>query len=552
MPELRSQFKTYEGLSAPRSLLHGIGLTDRDLEKPRIGVINTWSDINPGHIHLLPVAKAACEGVREAGGMPFNFNGMNLCDCIGSGPYVLPSRDLLVNEIEMYAEANKLDGLVLIGTCDKVVPALLMAAGRLDLPTIIVTGGYMNTGKLNGQNVDFIDIGVHLTKLREGKITQAYMDQLIDAACPAPGACGMMGTANSMSLMVETIGMSLPGNATTSARSDRLLELAEQAGRQVVRLWENGITARKIITEASVTNAIKVCMAVGGSANTVIHIPAAATEAELELDCSEVYAQASQEIPLLVGIRPNGPHTMRDFDEAGGLHALLAELQDQLDLNCLCVNGKTLGENINRAENRAPQVIHHRDDPLDTEGGLILVKGNIAPEGAFIKKSAVPRELWRFRGKARVFFSVMEAIEALEHDEIQENTAVFVLMQGPKGGPGSAYQFATRLKGSKLGNSCCTITDGRLSGAAAGACFGYLSPEAGLRGPVLAVRDGDIVEYDIEQRFLRVELPDEEIRRRVEAFDLKIDIPKGFMGIYKQTVGSILKGAVMSGKNVIK
>ena len=551
MPELRSQYKNYEGLSAPRSLLHGIGLTDEDLAKPRVGVINTWSDINPGHIHLLPVAKAVCEGVREAGGIPFNFNGMNLCDCIGSGSYVLPSRDLLVNEIEMYAEANKMDALVLIGTCDKVVPALLMAAGRLDLPTIIVTGGYMNTGTLNGQNVDFIDIGINLTKLREGQITQAYMDQLIDAACPAPGACGMMGTANSMSLMVETIGMSLLGNATTSARSGDLLELAKQAGRQVMALWKNGITARKIITDASVANAIKVCMAVGGSANTVIHIPAAATEAELTIDCTEMYARASQEIPLLIGIRPNGPHTMRDFDEAGGLHALLAELRDQLDLSCLCVNGKTLGENLLQAENRNPEVIHSCGHPLDTEGGLILVRGNIAPEGAFIKKSAVPKELWKFRGRARVFYSVMAAIEALEHDEIQENTAVFVLMQGPKGGPGSAYQFATRLKGSKLGTSCCTITDGRLSGAAAGACFGYLSPEAGLRGPVLAVQDGDIVEYDIEERYLRVELTDEEIQRRTASFDLKLDIPKGFMGIYKQTVGSILRGAVMSGENVV-
>ena len=551
MPELRCQFASYEGLSAPRSLLHGIGVTDADLAKPRVGVINTWSDINPGHIHLMPVAQAVCEGVREAGGMPFNFNGMNLCDSIGSGSYVLPSRDLLVNEIEMYAEANKMDALVLIGTCDKVVPALLMAAGRLDLPTVIVTGGYMNTGKLNGENVDFIDIGINLTKLHEGKITQEYMDQLIDAACPGPGACGMMGTANSMSLMVETIGMSLPGNATTSARSPELLQLAKQAGAQVIRLWEQGITARKIITDASVTNAIKVCMAIGGSSNTVIHIPAAATEAELGIDCSEIYAQASQDIPLLIGIRPNGPHTMRDFDEAGGLHALLAELKDHLDLSCLAVNGKTLGENIDQAENRNPQVIHHYDDPLDTEGGLILVKGNIAPDGAFIKKSAVPRELWHFKGTAKVFYSVSEAIQALENGQIQPNTAVFVLMQGPKGGPGSAYQFATRLKGSSLGSSCCTITDGRLSGAAAGACFGYLSPEAGLRGPVLAVRDGDTVEYDIEQRYLRVELTDEQIAQRLEQSELKLDIPKGFMGIYKQTVGSILKGAVMSGRNVV-
>ncbi len=550
MPELRSQFKTYEGLTAPRSLLKGIGLTDEDLAKPRVGVVNTWSDINPGHIHLLPVAEAVCRGVRDAGGTPFNFNGVNLCDSIGSGPYVLPSRDLLVNEIEVYAEANKVDALVLIGTCDKVVPALLMAAGRLDLPTIIVTGGYMNTGKLNCQNVDFIDIGINLNKLREGKITEEYMEQLVEAACPAPGACGMMGTANSMSLMVETIGMSLPGNATTSARSERLHEIAYDAGRQVLTLWEKGITARKIITDASVANAIKVCMAVGGSANTVIHIPAAATEAELELDCSETYAEASQNIPLLIGIRPNGPHTMRDFDEAGGLPALLSEIKDQLDLSCICVNGRTLDENVADARNMNPVVIRSQKNPLSSEGGLVLLKGNIAPEGTFIKLSAVPPELHTFSGIARVFYSTMDAINALERDEIKEHTAVFVLMQGPKGGPGSAYQFATRLKGSTLGNTCCTITDGRLSGAAAGACFGYLSPEAGLRGPVVAVRDGDIVEYDIGKRTINVLLPDGEIARRTAEFELKLPKRKGFMGIYQQTVGSILKGAVMSGDNI--
>lgn len=548
MPELKSNFKSYEGLTAPKALLRGIGLSDDDLQKARVGVINTWSDINPGHIHLREVAEAVCRGVREAGGYPFNMNAVNICDSIGSGPYVLPSRDLLVNEIELYAGANKLDALVLLGTCDKVVPGLLMAAGRVDLPTVIVTGGYMNTGCLNGENVDFIDIGINLTRLREGKITQEYMDQLVDAACPAPGACGMMGTANSMSLMVEAIGMSLPGNATTSARSDDLKKLAEEAGRRVMALWEQGITARQIITKASITNAIKVCMAVGGSMNTVIHIPAAATEAEIDMDCSQVYMDSAN-VPLLIGIRPNGPYTMKDFDQAGGLHALMGEIKDELDLSCPCVNGKTLGENIDAAANKNPSVIHHVAEALDSEGGLAVVRGNIAPQGAFIKRSAVPKNLWKFRGKAKVFYSVMAAIEALEKDMIEPNTAVFVLMQGPKGGPGSAYQFATRLKGSSLGSSCCTITDGRLSGAAAGACFGYLSPEAGLRGPVLAVRDGDIVEYDIEKHELNVELSDAEIEKRCREFDLKIEIPKGYMGIYKATVGSILKGAVLNGNN---
>lgn len=548
-PPLRSDMKDRMNLEwmANRAFFRGLGYSDDEVEKPHIGIVNTWNEMNPGHIHQRDLADAVREGILIAGGRPFLFYGVNLCDSMGMGNYVLPSRDLLVNEIELICEAHKLDGLVLIGTCDKVTPAMLMAAGRLDVPTVIVTGGYMETGKIGDKNVDFIDIGAYISMLKEGKITEEEFDNLLDNACPGCGACGMMGTANTMNVLAETIGMSLPGNSTAPARSGRVIQIARAAGKQVVELWREGITPRSIITEKSITNAIKVCMAIGGSSNTIIHIPAVATEAELGMDCSEVYAKASCEIPLLIGIRPNGPHTMRDFDEAGGLAALLTQLRGRLDLTTQTVSGKTLGEVVEGAVVLNSEVICSLDKPRDGDGGLILCKGNLVPEGAFIKQGAVPKKLHKFRGTARVFHDPDVAIEALRRGDIHAGDAVLIIYQGLKGGPSTAYPFTTALKGSSLKDDVITITDGRLSGAASGACFGYASPEAALRGPLCGVRDGDIITYDIEKRELNVELTHEEIEKRIEEAEIVLRPKKGYLGIYQKCVGSILKGGVLSG-----
>lgn len=551
LPRLRSDMDDRMNLDwqGTRSFLWGLGYSDEELEKPRVAIVNTWNEMNPGHIHQQELAAAAREGILEAGGLPFLFYGLNLCDCVGGGPYVLPSRDLLVNEIELIAEAHKVDALVLIGTCDKVVPAMLMAAGRLDIPTIIITGGYMMTNTHNGEYVDFVDIGASITKVKAGEMSQAEFESLLSVTCPGGGACGMMGTANTMSLLTETIGMSLPGNATTAARSGEMLQLCRVAGKQVISLWKQGLTPRKVITETSVTNAIKVCMAIGGSSNTIIHIPAVATEAGLNMECGPVYAQASCDVPLLIGIRPNGPYCMKDFEEAGGLSALLGELRDILDLGGITVTGKTQAENIAGKQNLNSAVIHSLTDPLDSDGGLILCKGNLVPQGAFIKQSAVPRALHKFRGPARVFHDPDEAIAALDQGIIQAGEAVLIIYQGVKAGPESAYNFTTALKGSHLKDQVITITDGRLSGAASGACFGYASPEAALRGPLCAVRDGDMVHYDIEQRELSVELSDEELQMRMAQAQLVLKPKKGYLGIYQRCVGSILKGAVLSGSD---
>ncbi len=528
-----------------RAFFYGLGYNDEDIEKPRVGILNTWNEINPGHIHQRQLADAVREGIIEKGGLPFLFYGVNLCDCVGGGDYVLPSRDLLVNEIELNAKAHHLDAMVLIGTCDKVVPAMLMAAGRVNIPTVIVTGGYMETPYMDGEHVDFIDIGASISKVKEGNMSMDKFNELIHVCAPCKGACGMMGTANTMSLLAETIGMTLTGNSTMAAISGELINLSRQAGRKVMELWEKNICPRDIITEKSIINAIRVCMAIGGSSNTIIHIPAVATEACLDMDCSSIYAEASCEVPLLIGIRPNGKYCMADFQQAGGLSALLNEMKDKLDLTGMTVTGKTLGENIDGRTTRDHTVIHSLKEPLDSDGGLILCKGNLVPEGAFIKQSAVPSKLHKFRGTAKVFHDQDEAIAALRDGRIQAGDVVFIIYQGVKAGPHTSYAFTTALKGSHLKDDVATVTDGRLSGAASGACFGYASPEAALRGPLCAVRDGDWVNYDIEKRELNIELSDEELAKRMEEAELKLEPKTGWLSIYQRCVGSILKGATL-------
>ena len=537
---------------APLSLLRACGYSYEDLSRPRIAVINTYSEMNPGHMHLREVGRKVKEGIHDAGGMGFEFNCVSVCDSVAEGPYVLPSRDLLTNEIELLVEGNKMDGMVLIGTCDKVVPGLLMAAARLDIPAIVVTGGYMQTGRLNGEKCDFISIGMSLSKVLEGTMSKEELDQVVEHACPGPGACGMMGTANSMNIIAETLGMSLPGNASTAAVSADLERYASEAGKQIMTLWEKGITARQIITEQSITNAIRVCMAVGGSSNTIIHIPAIATEAELPMECSRVYTEASSEIPLLVGVRPNlGMHSMQEFAEAGGLGAILGLLRKRLYTDVMTVTGKTLAQNMDEnpelCKVRNPEIIHTLENPLEAGGGLVLCKGNLVPEGAVVKRSAVPEGMLQFRGPAKVFDDCDLAIEALHAGKIQAGDAVIIRYQGVKAGPESAYRFTAALKGSSVKDKVAIITDGRTSGAAAGACFQYAAPEAALRGPLCAVEDGDIICYDIEKKQLSIELPDDVLQDRMARAELKLYPKKGYLGIYQKCVGSFLKGAVLRG-----
>lgn len=528
-----------------KALMVGTGMTEEEMRRPKIAVFNTLNALNPGHIHQGLLGEAVFESIYENGGYPVHLNGTNICDGFAVGPHALPSRDLLVNDIEVMCLAQRLDGAVLIGTCDKIVPAMLMAAGRMDIPCIILTGGYMQTPVMDGEHVDFIDIAPARTRYLNGEIPKEKLDELVNCACPGGGSCGMMGTANSMSLMCECIGMSLPGNATTAARSPKMLELAHACGKRIMELVEQGITPRQIITNRSIENALHVCQAIGGSGNTIIHIPATATEAELTIDCSEIYAKASREVPLLIGIRPNGKYCMKDFEEAGGLGALMNQMRDKLHLDCMQINGKTLEENIRDKRVLRPEVIHTMDDPLSSDGGLVLVKGTLAPDGAFIKRSAVPECLMKHRGPARCFNSRDDAIQALREGKIQSGDVCIVRYIGFKAGPDTAYHFAAALAGSPIGMNCATITDGRLSGAVYGAAFQYCTPEAAAMGPLTVVRDGDMIDYDIAESRLDILVPQEEIERRLKEFQMKLPRRKGWLGIYQRCVSSVMKGAVL-------
>ena len=463
------------------ALLHGCGFSYEELKKPRVAVFNTLNPMNPGHIHQGAIAKAVAEGVREAGGLPVEFNGTNLCDSmLENQKYTLPSRDLLVNDIDLMVSYHRMDALVMIGTCDKVLPALLMAAGRLNLPTVIVTGGYMKPGNYRGENVDFIDIGPNKTRLLDGKITQADFDELVDVSVPGGGACCMMGTGNTMAIITEVIGMSMPGNSSTPGRSQEMQELAKAAGKQVMKLYANG------------------------------------------------------------------PYNMDQYAKAGGTQAILHELRKHLDTNCMSVNEKTIGENISGHEILAPSIIHPLSNPLDNQGGLALMRGNLVPDGTYIKQSAVPECLMKLRGPAHVFNNMDDANNALLNHEIKAGEIVIIRYLGPKASYDSAYWFTSQLKGSDLYTKVAVITDGCLSGAASGASFQFAAPEAALNSPLAAVRNGDIIEYDIHARTMNVELTDEEIQQRISELTGE-EYPHftGYLGIYQKGCISISKGAVL-------
>ncbi|TVM34662.1 dihydroxy-acid dehydratase [Oceanidesulfovibrio marinus] len=552
-PALRGKKEFGVAWAEREALLRGLGLSREELEKPQIAIINTWSDINPGHRHLRGIEESIRTGVVRAGGLPFRFNVLGLCDGIAliNSQYILPSRDLIVNEIEVYAEAYGMDAMILLGTCDKIIPAFLMAAGRLDIPALVVTGGYMPAGvhPKSGQLLSFVDVGRSVGSVQSGAMTREDLDDIIDNACPGPGACPMMGTANTMCILAEAVGMTMPGNSTTPANSTKLLQLANSAGEQIVHLWEQGVTARKIITEQNIHNMICADLAMGGSTNSLVHVPAVATEAELDIDCLGLFDKLSQDIPLLMGIAPNGPHLMHDFDRAGGVRALFSELSDFLDRDSLTVAGTTVGENMDGIAVKDASVIRSFDDPLSKGGALAVLRGNLAPGGAIVKVSAVPENLRTFRGTAKVFHSNEDAIEALRNGAIESGDVILITFQGCKGAPGlnSTFVVTSELAGSPLADSVALITDGRFSGATEGACIGYVSPEAALRGPLLAVCDGDIVSYDIPNRTISVELSEEQIAQRIQDAEMPLTYRKGYIGIYQRTVQSLSKGAVLRG-----
>lgn len=550
--KLRSDMEFGVAWAERRALLKGLGRTDEGLRKPQIAIIDSWSEINPGHMHLRELAKEVEKGVREAGGEPYHFTTLGLCDGIAlvGAEYILPSRDLIANEVEVIIGAYKMDAMVLLATCDKIVPAYCMAAAYLNIPAIIVTGGYMQNGEHYGKPVTFCSVGRSVGAAVSGLISYEECQEIIDNTCKCPGACGMMGTANTMCIVAEALGLSLSGNSTVAAVSKDIKQIAYRAGKQIMNLWENNITPREILSESAIKNAYIACMAVGGSTNAMVHIPAIAAKAGLEIDCLKYADFCSHEIPLLLGVEPNGEYTMKDFDLSGGLKSIYKILGDKVYQDALTVSGLTVKEVLEGFEIPEESVICTLNQVLAQEGALAVLRGNLAPDCSLVKQSAVPPHMMKFRGPARVFDSNEEAITGLRNGHIKEGDVVVIRFCGARGGPGliTTFMFTSELAGSALNGKVALITDGRFSGATEGACIGYISPEAALYGPLLALQDGDMIAYDIPNRSLDVELTEDEMKSRLANVELNMEIRDGWLGIYQKTVGVLSKGAILSGK----
>ncbi len=548
---LRSKWEFGEASECRKGLLCGMGITLEEQDRPLIAIVNSWNEYNPGHVHLKALAERVKQGVREAGGFPVEVMTTGICDgmVLKDPKYVeIPSRNSIADQVEITVEGNFFDGMVMLSTCDSIVPGHLMAAARLDIPTILVTGGYMPLGQFRGKEVLHIHAQDKVGMAKDGKMDMDEYNGLIENSWGVCGGCSSMTTANSMCIISEALGMSLPGNSTTSAVSPKLYNIAYTAGKQIMNLVANGITARKIITVESIINAIRVDMAVAGSSNLILHIPAIATEAEYDLPWWKYFDIASNEIPLLSHLAPSGKYNLKDLDLAGGLPALLKNLMPKLNKDCLTVTGNSLFENVKNAKIYNDDVIRTLDNPVMKLPGLGVLYGNLAPEGCIIKIAAVPKHLFSFKGKARVFDSLEESLTALRSGKIQKGDALVLRFMGLKGRFGTtAFPFQEELKGNKeLYDSCAIITDGRFSGGTSGLSIGYVSPEAALKGPIGLIKDGDVVEIDINKRSINMLISDKELETRKKDFSWtfpKNDYPR-YLNLFVKNVGSMAKGGV--------
>ena len=539
-----------ETRSANRALLRSLGLTDSDFEKPFIGVINTWSEINPGHVHLRGLAEAAKQGIRATGGVPFEVNTIGLCDGIAQGhegmKRILPSRNLIADSIELVVDANRFDGIVLLASCDKIVPACWMAAARLDIPAIMVTGGPMMPGRFRGEDLVFSSSREAIGRMRRGEITPEDFNEIERCICPGPGSCAMMGTANSTSCLTEVLGMSLPGCGTAHAVDSKKLRIARESGERILRIWAEDLKPSKIITPAALANAITASMALGGSTNIVLHLLALASELGIPLSL-KTFDEISHRTPFICNVRPSGKYPLLDLDEAGGVPAVLHEIRNLLNLNVLTVTGKTLEKNLAGAKNRNPDVIFSRENPLRNEGGIAILWGSLAPGGAAVKQSAVSEKMMVHTGPARVFENEESAREAVLGNQIKPGEVIVLRYEGPKGGPGMREMLSVTasLVGMGLAESVSLVTDGRFSGSTRGPCIGHIVPEAQEGGPIALVRDGDSIHIDIPQRRLALLVSPEEIERRRKSWSAPpLKITKGYLKSFAERVSGADKGCV--------
>jgi len=534
----------------PRALYRAMGYQDADFNRPLIGIVNSWSEVNPGHFHLRQLAEWVKQGVREAGGTPAEFNTVAPCDGIAQGRgmhYILPLRDVIAASIELMVGANRFDGLVMVCNCDKIVPGMLMAAARLDLPTLFVTGGPMASGRVGERELMTSDVKEGMGKLKSNMISESEFYAIESHACPGPGACNFMGTANTMNCVTETLGLTLRRCATLPALHPNRRDLCLASGRQIIQLVEQNLTARQMLTRESLENAIRVVLALGGSTNATLHIPAIAHEAGIKLGL-DVFDDLSRQTPLIAKFRPAGPYTVIDLDEAGGVPAVLKVLSPLLNLDLPTVSGETIRTRTANAKNMRPEVLHSLDAPLSPEGGLAILHGNLAPDGAVVKQSGVVATMLQHTGPARVFECEEELEDSLETKVIKPGDVLVIRNEGPRGGPGMRELSipAAMLTGMGLNDSVVMITDGRFSGATRGPCIGHVAPEAFAGGLIALVKDGDRIEIDIPKRRLELLVPEEELAlRRVDWRPHTPALNSGFMELYSRTVTQANHGAVL-------
>lgn len=527
--------------AAHRSLLKALGLTDDNMSKPFIGIANSYTTLVPGHIHLRQLAEVTRDGIIAAGGTPFEFNTIAVCDGLAMGHegmrYSLPSRELVADSVEVMAQAHRLDGLVLLSNCDKVTPGMLMAAARLDIPAISLTGGAMASGSIGNEKVGVNNVFEAMGKVYAGKMTPEELKLLENAACPGCGSCNGMFTANTMACLTEALGMSLPGCATALANSAKKQRIAKETGQQIVRLVKENLLPSQILTGEAFENAVAVDMALGGSTNSVLHLSAIAKESGVALSLAK-YDEIGRKVPHLCSLVPSGPYDVEDLDNAGGIQALMKELKPLLHDDALTVTGKSMTDNLKTARVLNSEVIHPLVKPVHSDGGIAILTGNLAPAGAVVKTVAVSKGMLRHAGPARVFDSEREAVEAMRKQLIQAGDVVVIRYEGPVGGPGMPEMLVptATISGMGLSDSVALITDGRFSGATRGPCIGHVAPEAAVGGPIAVLRDGDVVEIDIPGRRLSVRLQESEITGRLASWKPKLKkITKGYLSRYVPT-----------------
>ncbi|WP_406662434.1 dihydroxy-acid dehydratase [Methanolobus sp. ZRKC3] len=548
--------KTKKGFErAPnRSLLKATGVTDDEMDKPFIAVVNSWNELIPGHIHLDKVAEAVKAGIRTAGGVPFEFHTIGICDGIAMGHegmrYSLPSREAIEDSIELVLQGHQLDGMVMITACDKITPGHLMASGNLNIPTIVVTGGPMMPGYVDDEPRDLISVFEGVGECQADAVSEEKLKILEDYSCTGAGSCAGMYTANTMACMTEALGMSLPGCATAHAADAKKFRIAKESGRRIVAMVNEDLTPRSMVTMESFENAIMVDLAIGGSTNTTLHLPAIAHAFGLSLSL-DTFDLLSKSTPHLISLKPGGENYMLDFERAGGIQAIMQRMASILNLDQMTVNGKTIGENLAELIIINPKlnsrIIGTLDNPIHKEGGIAILKGNLAPDGSVVKQAAVDPKMLNHSGPARVFDSEEGAMEAILAKKIVSGDVVVIRYEGPKGGPGMREMLSptSAIAGMGLIDSVALITDGRFSGGTRGPCIGHISPEAQEGGPIGLVEEGDIIEIDIPGRKLELRVSDEELEKRRKSFVPLEKEVTGYLARYRRFVSSASKGAII-------